>query len=248
MAPSPAEIDGQWIATPDPSAFTGSFRGEIRCSASQSTPGWSSPPETPSRSRSTATRSGGSTSGAPPDRIRTAPATPPASRPSRAGMALNFPREYQWTDHDNSRVPIFMDITEYIRPGRNVLARCRLKHGTPAQVSSLLAPWNSRSGEIVPIRSNGSWRAEPVPPGVQSLDWTEPNHVDSHWRFAKVVEPPQGTRLRSFDPRIYTTPFRGEWIADPRISSDEAAWFEGSCGVAEASRRSVPPNRQQSIL
>ena len=41
--------------------------------------------------------------------------------PSPPALALNFPREYQWSSHRNDWLPAFFDVTPNFVPGRNVI-------------------------------------------------------------------------------------------------------------------------------
>ncbi|WP_169977131.1 glycosyltransferase family 39 protein [Tautonia rosea] len=221
----PFEPEGLWIASPDRAAFTGYFRTEFMVTG-QPKHAWI---VVSARNAFEVTVNRN-----PVGRIYLwRPTRPYQNGTSDPGqrithpepvMALNFPREYQWSDHDNARVPLFIDLSEYIRPGRNVIGvQVEARHPQPSfQLSGAVELW---SGEVIPIQSNPSWRAEPVPPGLQTLDWTEPNYVDAQWRTAITVDPPHRPRLRTLPPRTYSTPFRGDRIADPRVDSDQAVVF-----------------------
>ena len=88
-------------------------------------------------------------------------------------MAVSYPREYQWKDHDNGELPTFLDLTPNLHPGQNALCIEVESDGTtPAMILSgevLL-----ETGETIPIRSNIDWKAEAVPGTLPQDRWTSP--------------------------------------------------------------------------
>ncbi len=130
----------------------------------------------------------------------------------KPAMALNFPREYQWDGHYNWLLPTFLDITNEIRPGRNVICIEVESRSFPAAVAfhGEIELWN---GEVIPIRSDSSWKSEPVPIGPQFLDWTEPAYWDKEWRTAKITNGPAQTVYRNVPRQVYAEPFNGRWAS-----------------------------------
>lgn len=129
----------------------------------------------------------------------------------RPALALNFPREYQWDGHHNWLLPTFLDITNDIHQGKNVICIEVESRALPAAVS-FYGQIELNNGEIIPIHSDESWNAEPVPLGPQLLDWTEVAYWDKDWRRAEVTNGPAHTVLRNIPTQIYATAFGGRWL------------------------------------
>ncbi len=140
-----------------------------------------------------------------------------------AALALNFPREYQWSGHDNSRLPLFVDLTPSFQLGKNVICVEIESRSTPASVCfhGEIELW---SGEKIPIRSDTSWLGEPTPHGPQSLDWTETLYWDKEWRFAKASEGVKQAQRIVPEP-IYSSRFEGQWMRHPESIPSEGMRF-----------------------
>lgn len=146
----------------------------------------------------------------------------PSGKPA---LALNFPREYQWDGHHNWLLPTFLDITNDIRQGKNVICVEVESRSLPAAVSfhGQIELWN---GTIIPIQSDASWKSEPVPPGPQFLDWTEPDYWAQEWRLAETTAGPQQTVYRSVPNQIYSRPFGGRWMStNPRLTTAAKSFY-----------------------
>ena len=142
----------------------------------------------------------------------------------KPAMALNFPREYQWDGHHNWLLPTFLDITNDIRQGKNVICVEVESRSLPAAVSfhGEIELWN---GKIIPIRSDSSWKAEPVPLGPQLLDWTELGYWDKQWRHAATANGPKQTVYRNVPSQIYSEPFSGKWTSTSPTSNASTQSF-----------------------
>src|SRR5258707_3294142 len=77
-------------------------------------------------------------------------------------MAVSYPREYQWKDHDNGELPTFLDLTPDLHPGRNTLFVEVVSDGTNPP-GSIFREVLFDTGEKIPIRSNADLKVEPVP-------------------------------------------------------------------------------------
>ncbi|MFO0957688.1 MAG: hypothetical protein U0800_09530 [Isosphaeraceae bacterium] len=101
---------------------------------------------------------------------------------SPAALALNFPREYQWSSHRNDWLPSVHDITPHLKPGDNVIAVEIESRQAPAMVKieGEILLW---SGDRIRIDSDAGWLAEPVPPFDPRYDWTEPRYNDPRLAF-----------------------------------------------------------------
>ena len=92
---------------------------------------------------------------------------------------------------------------------------------------------------------------ETIPPDRQHPDWRSPDYDMLAWRPALPVEAPGGEPLRTFDPRIFTTAFRGFWIRHPSANAQQSLWFqtEWQCdGVPDEAWLRIAANRNYEIF
>ena len=140
----------------------------------------------------------------------------------KPAMALNFPREYQWDGHYNWLMPMYLDITNSLRPGKNVVCIEVESRSLPASASfhGEIQLWN---GEVIPIQSDASWNAEPVPLGPQLQDWTEVQYWDKDWRQAVATDGPTSPTWRNVPAEVFSQPFAGKWLrANSRIDKPQS--------------------------
>jgi len=149
--------------------------------------------------------------------------------PPAPAMALNFPREYQWSAHRSDWLPTYVDITPQLRTGKNVVTVTVESREAPAmfRLDGEILLW---SGESVRFDSDTSWRGEPVPPFDARHEWTDPAYGDLAWRAAADCaedgSPLPDRHYHAFDERVLTTPFGGAWIRSDVAGADDAVWFE----------------------
>lgn len=142
-----------------------------------------------------------------------------------AALSLNFARDYQWESHRNYVLPVFFDLAPYLTVGTNRICVEVESRRAPAKVR-LDGDIELCTGERISLASSPDWQGEAVPPDYQHLDWRSPQYEAAGWPQAVVAETPPGQLLRTFDPRIYTTPFRGLWIRHPAATAQDSTWFE----------------------
>ena len=119
--------------------------------------------------------------------------------PSSAAMGVNYPREYQWKDHDNAELPIWNDLTTHLQPGHNVICVEVENNGTtPAMILS--GEVELDTGEKIPLRSDSAWLAEPVPKRLPQASWTFPS-IPTDWDHAREL--PWKRSFWSLVPRGY---------------------------------------------
>ncbi len=130
--------------------------------------------------------------------------------PSSAAMGVNYPREYQWKDHDNAELPIWVDLTTHLKPGHNVLCvEVETNGTTPAVILS--GEVELDTGEKIPLRSNARWVAEPVPKKLPQNDWILPFSPIADWNHARPL-PWKRSFWSLVPPGVFTEPFRGQRI------------------------------------
>jgi hypothetical protein len=137
-------------------------------------------------------------------------------------IGVNYPREYQWKDHDNAELPILLDLAPYLHSGRNTICvEVECDGTTPAIILSgevLL-----ETGEKIPIRSGKEWAAEPVPRTAVQQHWTDPQFSVVDWSRARSL-----SWHRSFwrlvPEGIFEEPFRGSRLRS--LANNSITWVE----------------------
>lgn len=147
-------------------------------------------------------------------------------------LALNFPREYQWSGHDNWRLPFYVDLTPSFQLGKNVVCVEIESRSLPARVSfhGAIELW---TGQVIPIRSDASWVGEPMPLGPQTLDWTETLYWDKEWRTAIETTGPTTRAQRIVPEPIYASHFAGEWLRHPLSKPEDPVCFRKTWEIQE---------------
>lgn len=132
-------------------------------------------------------------------------------------LRLNYPREYQWEGHREYRLPVYMDITPYIKRGSNLLAFRVESRKAPAMINfeGEVILW---TGERIPIGSSDTTKAEAVPPRIGNLLWDHVNYPDGYWDHAEPHAAPRGSILSLLDDNIYATPFNAQWLRASKAS------------------------------
>lgn len=136
-------------------------------------------------------------------------------------------REFQWSGFRSWRVPVFVDLTRFLRPGKNVVCIGVESRTTSARLC-VEGEIQMRSGESIRLRSDRDWRATAFPLHQSGQEWTEPAYPDENWAHAALAAPPRGGMLRTFDPGIFRDPFAGSWVQSPAGTYERPVVFETS--------------------
>jgi 4-amino-4-deoxy-L-arabinose transferase-like glycosyltransferase len=141
-------------------------------------------------------------------------------------LGFRFPREYQWSGDHTERLPIYLDLTSYVTPGRNGLCLEVRSRVAPARIKFegeiLLS-----SGKRLPLQSDNHWKCEVVPPGGDSVGWKRADYFDGTWREAVPAQGEPPHLVAAIDPAMFTTPFSGDWICASK--SLERAFPQNVC-------------------
>lgn len=149
--------------------------------------------------------------------------------PADPAIALNFPREYQWSDHDNAALPTWIDLTSFLRPGRNAICvEVESRSTTPAMILS--GEIQLDTGERIPLRSGNDWLAEPVPRTVPQDNWTYVKVPLFDWSHARVL-PWRRLAWRLVPVGVFEEPFRGNRIR--WIEKGDTSWVEQDLELPE---------------
>ncbi|MEM8733826.1 MAG: hypothetical protein AAGG44_06380, partial [Planctomycetota bacterium] len=131
-------------------------------------------------------------------------------------LRLNYPREYQWGDNKNWQLPMFLDVTRYLKAGeKNAFAlTVQARHPNPKFV--LHGEILLENGTRIPLNSHAGWKASYVPLGANDREWTERGFPISHWPEARRVEPRLDSMWRIPPYGIFEEPFLQNWRLAPQ--------------------------------
>lgn len=136
---------------------------------------------------------------------------------SEPAVAYNFPREYQWTGHANHRVPIFFDIRQLLQPGDNSISIETEGRWTGVSFC-LTGEIEQENGRTVSLRSNETWKGEPVPIGLGQRQWLVTQANLDHWQNA-IGGRRFGGGMMTFVPKgLFEKPFTGQWLTANALS------------------------------
>jgi hypothetical protein len=136
-------------------------------------------------------------------------------------LAVNYPREYQWSDHDNAALPVWIDLRPLLRPGPNALCvEVEARSLCPAFI--VQGEIELASGDRIPIRSDETWRAEPVPTTVPQEAWTSAMQSVRDWHSARPLDW-STPAWRTVSASLYQMPFGGERLR--LVSEENVTWF-----------------------
>ena len=142
---------------------------------------------------------------------------------SDPAMALNFPREYQWTGHANERTPIYFDIRPYLQKGKNAICvETECRKAQPAFI--LTGNIHLAGGETVRLNSNAAWSAEPVPVQCTQAEWVRPEIRLAGWRMAEpwLRGPRAGSGI--VPDGAFEKPFTGKWVGLTPLDNDRSGF------------------------
>lgn len=131
-----------------------------------------------------------------------------------SAMALNFPREYQWGLHANQSLPVWFDIRPFLRLGNNTLALDIEARSSGAKLL-VFGEITLNDGSVMPITSDSTWLAEPVPKGSTQFEWTRPELRPRDWDNALVRRPPHSPLLRIVPDAAFQKPFTSKLFSLP---------------------------------
>lgn len=155
---------------------------------------------------------------------------------SPALLRLNYPREYQWSSYRKHRLPVYFDITPYLKQGGNLLTFKVESRRAPAKIcfEGAVSTWVDTE---IPIQSGIETRAEAVPIGGGHLDWEHPNYNDQAWNTAVVTPPPSGSILTLMPAEVFQQNFDADWLR-PSSNADELSFaFSHAFELAESPQR-----------
>ncbi|MGJ8726057.1 MAG: ArnT family glycosyltransferase [Roseibacillus sp.] len=141
---------------------------------------------------------------------------------SSPAVAYNFPREYQWTGHANHRSPIYFDIRPFLDPGENCIA-VETEGRWTGVAFCLTGEIKLENGEHVSLRSNETWKGEPVPKGLGQRQWPNKDADVSHWDNAIAGRRFSGSPITFVPKGLFEEKFSGQWMIANALQNKQGA-------------------------
>jgi hypothetical protein len=146
------------------------------------------------------------------------------------GVSFPNPRDYQWKSYANYKLPIFFDLTRFLKPGRNCVCIHVSARKSPVKLCTqgdvLLT-----TGEDISLDSGLDWKTALIPRQDVAASWTDAEYDDLDWPAAVTTAAP-GPTYCSFSPEVFSEPFRGHWIVPGHAPSGRSVWFIGRWNIA----------------
>ena len=140
---------------------------------------------------------------------------------SRPAIAFNFPREYQWTGHENHRSPIYFDIRPYLDPGENSIA-IETEGRWTGVAFCLTGEIELENGTQISLRSNETWKGEPVPKGMGQRDWLKKDANLREWQQAIAGRRFSGSPITFVPTGLFEKKFAGQWMIAGALQHEQS--------------------------
>ncbi|MEM6255889.1 MAG: glycosyltransferase family 39 protein [Cyanobacteria bacterium P01_D01_bin.156] len=127
--------------------------------------------------------------------------------PAKTGLNYVMGSSPDW------KISVYLDLTNYVRPGKNVIA-IEVQKGTSS-------PRLAVEGEVLPEQefapidlSTGatSWKTAILAENRSALRWFQPAFDDTHWPEALQLGPIRETTYTRLSQRLFDQPVQGAWI------------------------------------
>ena len=150
-------------------------------------------------------------------------------------LSLNYPREYQWGSYRTYEIPVFMDLTPYLKPGPNSICISVATRKLPARLNATGAILTF-AGESLPIDTDNTWKCSATASYGDAPDWTREHFDDQPWASALETAAPPGDSICLLDPAMYQRPFVPLRMRAPMAGPQSDVWFETDWNLASAPR------------
>ncbi|HIK07181.1 MAG TPA: glycosyltransferase family 39 protein [Trichormus sp. M33_DOE_039] len=134
---------------------------------------------------------------------------------------------YLLASSNDWKLTAYVDITRYLRPGKNVVALEIQKGKTNPRV--VIEGFVYPTDDDKPISlSTGktTWRVSNLSESRQSLQWFDRDFSDENWSEAKVLGSVRETTYSRLSKNLFDRPLQGNWIAGNQ-SSQGQVWLRG---------------------
>ena len=105
---------------------------------------------------------------------------------SKGALSFTFPREFQWSEHDNALLPTLVDLSPFLKPGLNALCiEVESRTTTPAFILS--GEIELETGQRIPLCTGPDWVGQPVPGTIPEDLWTNSQTSVREWPHVRTL-------------------------------------------------------------
>ncbi|MGK7878192.1 MAG: glycosyltransferase family 39 protein [Xenococcaceae cyanobacterium] len=150
---------------------------------------------------------------------------------ANTGLNYLFASSRDW------KLTVYVDLTSYLRPGKNVIALEIQKGQKNARlaVEGVVYP-DGKSSQIYLTTGATPWRVSTLPENRQSLRWFHPGFSDESWPYAVTIGPVREATYSRLSQHIFDHRLQGSWIAGTESSQGEV-WLRSSWRVPQERKR-----------
>ncbi|MEM9163854.1 MAG: hypothetical protein AAGC54_12400, partial [Cyanobacteria bacterium P01_F01_bin.4] len=152
--------------------------------------------------------------------------------PYAARTGLN----YVMANSPDWKISVYLDLTNYVRSGENVIA-IEVTKGEP-NARLVLEGEVEPASEFDPIdlsTGRNAWKVAPLAENRSALRWFHPQFDDTHWAEAVALGPVRETTYSRLSQHLFDRPTQGDWIT----ASADNTWLHTTWQVPMGATRSV---------
>jgi 4-amino-4-deoxy-L-arabinose transferase-like glycosyltransferase len=141
---------------------------------------------------------------------------------------------------NNWKLAAYVDLTDALKPGRNVIAlEVQKARQDPRFVVEGAVYTTAAAAPTVNLSTGATrWLASPWSENQRGLLWYQPNFPDQHWAEAKVLEVVTEPIYSRVSQHLFERPLEANWITG--IESDKGEiWLRGVWSVPAAPQRAL---------
>jgi 4-amino-4-deoxy-L-arabinose transferase-like glycosyltransferase len=144
-------------------------------------------------------------------------------------LQVSNPRDWKLT--------VYVDLTDYLRPGKNVIALALQKGQQNPRIAVEGAVYRVQHNDPIWLNTGATaWKIATLSFQHQGIPWYEPDFPDQSWAEAKrlgSVKEPTYSRL---SPSLFSRSLAGNWITGTKSASGEV-WLRGNWQVTKQRQR-----------
>lgn len=137
------------------------------------------------------------------------------------------------------KLAAYVDLTPYLRPGKNVIALEIQKSQKNPRVVVQGAVYPAPGASINLTTGTTAWRSSTLGENHQQIQWFEPDFPDQSWSDARAIGPVQEVIYSRVSQHLFDRLLQGSWITGTESLQGEV-WLRG--------RWNVPRTRQRAFI
>ncbi len=124
------------------------------------------------------------------------------------------------------KLTTYVDLTAYLRPGKNVIGLEIQKGQTNPRVVVEGAVYPVAEANPIKITSNVTWRVSNLSETRQSLQWFDVDFADENWPVAQVLGAVKEATYSCLSKNLFDRPLQGSWLTG-NVSPKGEVWLRG---------------------